>query len=72
MKLTVEISDENEIEKLLSYLKSQKISAYQIGFESVPNVEKGDKTSNPKDFFGLWKSTPKKLEDIRTNAWKRN
>ncbi len=72
MKLTVEISDESEIEKLLSYLKSQKINSYQIGSKSVPNVEKGDKSISPKEFFGVWKSTPKKLEVIRANAWKRN
>jgi hypothetical protein len=72
MKLTVEISDESEIEKLLSYLKSQKINSYHIGSESVPNVGKGDKSISPKEFFGVWKNTPKKLEVIRANAWKRN
>jgi hypothetical protein len=72
MKLTVEISDVSEIEKLLLYLKSEKINSFRIGSESVPHVEKGDKSLSPKEFFGLWKNRPKKLEDIRVNAWRSN
>jgi hypothetical protein len=72
MKLTVEISDKSEIEDLLSYLKMHKINSWQILDYPQLTVEKGDKTIDPKAHFGLWKNSPKNIEDIRVKAWNRS
>jgi hypothetical protein len=37
-----------------------------------PHIDRGDKSINPKDLFGIWENHPRNLEDIRKTAWKRD
>lgn len=74
MKITVEVSNLSEIEKIFSFfqnLKLEKIQVFEDKKAIIPKIEKGDKSINPKDLFGIWKENPKKIEEIRLKAWKR-
>ena len=74
MKVTLEISDLNEIEKLLDTLKKFKVRDVNVtsGKHSQAFITKGNKKINPKDLFGIWKKKPRTIEQIREKAWKRN
>jgi hypothetical protein len=74
MRVTLEISNFDEMEKLLSLfqtmnLKNIKIVSPQKNLKS--NILKGDKALNPKELFGIWKDSPRNIEDIREKAWDR-
>ncbi|MDQ0637321.1 hypothetical protein QF042_000886 [Pedobacter sp. W3I1] len=74
MRVTLEISNFDEMEKLLSLfqtmnLKNIKIISSQKDLKS--NILKGDKALNPKELFGIWKDSPRNIEDIRDKAWDR-
>ncbi|KQM66356.1 hypothetical protein ASE74_08070 [Pedobacter sp. Leaf216] len=73
MRVTLEISDFDEMEKLLSFFQTMKLENIKIisSQEAKPNLRKGNKSINPKELFGIWKETPKNIEDIRTKAWNR-
>ena len=73
MKVTLEISDLNEIEKLLNTLKKFKVKDVSItpGKHAQAFISKGNKKINPKDLFGIWKKKPRTIEQIREKAWKR-
>lgn len=72
MRVTLEISDFEEMEKLLSFFKTLKVNDIKIVSKEIkPNISKGDKSLNPKDLIGIWKNHPKNIEEIRTNAWSR-
>ncbi len=75
MKVTLEISNESELEKLYKYFKSTNINFIEVVKEnttSKPIVEKGNKNINPKALFGIWKDNPLDIIEIRENAWKRS
>ncbi|ARS41461.1 hypothetical protein CA265_18100 [Sphingobacteriaceae bacterium GW460-11-11-14-LB5] len=74
MRVTLEISNFDEMEKLLSLFQTMKLENIKIissQQDSKPNILKGDKALNPKELFGIWKDSPRNLEDIRDKAWDR-
>lgn len=71
MTVTFEISNSDEMEKLVSFFKVVKPENIQIISELKPNIKKGDKSIDPKGLFGIWKDNPKSIEEIRSNAWQR-
>lgn len=88
MKLTIEINNFLELEKLLNLLNSFKIDNIKVVSNNKqqnamvteqedviiaqPFIVKGDESIDTTELFGIWKDNPRTLEDIRTKAWKRN
>ena len=74
MRITLEITNLSEIEKLFSFFQTVKLDDIQVISEDLrlkPKIQKGNKHLNPKELFGIWKENPKNIEEIRANAWKR-
>ncbi|GAA4208683.1 hypothetical protein GCM10022289_32930 [Pedobacter jeongneungensis] len=74
MRVTLEIADFDEMEKLLSLFRTMKLENIKIispQDDTKPNILKGNKSLNPKELFGIWKDKPRNIEDIRANAWDR-
>ncbi len=74
MRVTLEIADFDEMEKLLSLFRTMKLENIKIVSptdNTKPNILKGNKSLNPKDLFGIWKDSPRSIEDIRAKAWDR-
>lgn len=74
MRITIETSNWNDIQRIVAMLKSLDISDFNIVSteEKKSLISKGDKTLDPQSLFGIWKDNPRKLDEIRTKAWKRN
>ncbi len=75
MTITIETSGIQEVEQLLTLLKSMNIKNISITEASVkrqPVITKGDKKLNPRELFGIWQGSPRTLEQVRSTAWKRN
>jgi hypothetical protein len=75
MNITIEISTMQEMKQLLQMLKSlniTNISIKEMPSEHQPTITKGDKTLDPQALFGIWLDQPRTLEQVRTEAWKRN
>jgi len=73
MKLTIEIDNKNELEKLKALFKLFKIDTVKVisnDNTAVP-VIKGDKKLDPKSLFSIWADRPRSLETIRKAAWQR-
>ena len=82
MKVTVEVTSQSELEKIIRFFQTLNLDNIRIVTDSLKptpkknnknamRLTKGDKTLDPSDLFGLWKDNPKTLEDIRQKAWKR-
>ena len=82
MKVTVEVTSQSELEKIIRFFQTLNLDSIRIVTDSLTptpkknnkkamRLTKGDKTLDPSDLFGLWKDNPKTLEDIRQKAWKR-
>ncbi len=75
MKLTVEISNENEIEKVLNFFNNSNLKSLNLISENLNNksiIQKGNKILNPKDLFGIWEKKPQNIIDLRASAWGKN
>lgn len=80
MRLTIEVGNTAELEKVFKALKSMNIESVQVvptekaanGRKSAPVIIKGDKQIDPKALFGIWKDNPRTLEQLRAMAWDRN
>jgi hypothetical protein len=80
MRLTIEVGNTAELEKVFMALKSMNIESVQVvptekaanGRKSAPVITKGDKKIDPKALFGIWKDNPRTLEQLRAMAWDRN
>lgn len=75
MIITIEASGIQEIEQLLQVLKSLDIKNVNIKEASPkrqPVITKGDKKLDPRALFGIWQDNPRTLEQVRSEAWKRN
>jgi hypothetical protein len=80
MRVTIEISNPAEMEKLFVVLKTINFENVHVvsggkaqnGRKSVPTITKGNKEIDPKALFGIWKDSPRSLEQIRAIAWDRN
>lgn len=73
MKLTIEIDNKNELEKLKALFKLFKIDTVKVISNDNPAmpVIKGDKKLDPKSLFNIWADKPRSLETIRKAAWQR-
>ena len=73
MKLTIEIDNKNELEKLKALFKLFKIDTVKVISNDNPAmpVIKGDKKLDPKSLFNIWADKPRTLETIRKAAWQR-
>ncbi len=75
MNVTFEVNSQAELDKLFLLFKSLKFENVKvISSETKTNtlITKGDKSLNPRDLFGIWESEPRSLNEIRSQAWKRN
>ena len=75
MRVTIEVIDIQEIEKILFLLKSLDIKNIEVipgPSGHIPSITKGDKKIDPRALFGIWKDNPRSLEAIRAANWKRN
>ncbi len=68
MKITIEVTDTTELEKVLVALKTLHVEINH----SYPSVTKGDKSIDTQDLFGIWKKKPRTLAEIRSKAWERS
>jgi hypothetical protein len=68
MKITIELANFLELEKLLAFIKTMDIENITIQTQPARQIPilKGDKTQDGKALFGIWKDNPKQLSDIRT------
>ena len=75
MTITIETSGMQEIEQLLKVLKSldiKSINIKEVSPKRQPVITKGDKKLDPRELFGIWQGNPRTLEQVRSEAWKRN
>lgn len=75
MTITIETSGIQEIEQLLKVLKSlniKNINIKEVSPKRQPVITKGDKRLDPRGLFGIWQGNPRTLEQVRSEAWKRN
>ena len=75
MTITIETSGMQEIEQLLQLLKLlniKNINIKEVSQKRQPVITKGDKKLNPRELFGIWQGNPRTLEQVRSEAWKRN
>ena len=75
MTITIETSGIQEVEQLLKLLKSlniKNISIKEVSQKHQPVITKGDKKLDPRELFGIWQDNPRTLEQVRSDAWKRD
>lgn len=70
MRITIETNEPQEAKLLLKLLQELGIDAVNI-LDKQNSVEKGDKSIDPNELFGIWRERPRTLEQIRDKAWKR-
>jgi hypothetical protein len=73
MKLTIEIEEPEELEKLMKWLHENDLLE-QVNIEAAKSalpITRGDKSIDPTDLQGIWKDNPRTLEQIRKAAWER-
>jgi len=68
MKVTIEVQNAEEWEKLLKLLETLEIKTLDTEGGSI---RPGNTKANPMELFGLFKESPLDLEQIRKNAWER-
>lgn len=73
MTVTIETSGIQELEQLLTMLKTLNITNVQVrGTKPVPVLLKGNKEEDPRELFGIWKDHPRSIKEIRSAGWNRN
>lgn len=76
MRLTIELNNLNDLEKVMQLLKSLQIQEVKIfptnTLNYSPNITPGDKSIDPKALFGIWEDAPRSLTEIRSKSWTRN
>jgi hypothetical protein len=74
MRITIEVIDIQEVEKIFFFLRSLNIKNVEIipgPSMQQPSITKGDKNLDPQALFSIWKDNPRNLEAIRASNWKR-
>lgn len=82
MKVTIEVSSQSELEKIIVFFQTLKLDSIRVITDSfVPKPKKsnkkamkitrGDKSLDPSELFGMWKDNPQSIDAIRQKAWKR-
>lgn len=76
MRLTIELNNLNDLEKVMQMLKSLQIQEVNVfstnSSNESPNIRLGDKSIDPKALFGIWEDAPRSLTEIRSKSWTRN
>jgi hypothetical protein len=83
MKLTIEVSSQSELEKIMQFFQTLKLESVRIISDKITpkpmknpkkamKLTKGDKSLDPTDLFGIWENNPRSVEAIRQQAWQRN
>lgn len=75
MKVTFDIDTKTEFETLATLLKSLDIhDIHIVSLEpnNLPIITKGNKKLDGQSLFGIWRSNPQTLENIRKKGWLRN
>lgn len=73
MKVTIEIDNKSELEKLSALFKAFKINMVKVITDegaAIP-VTKGDKKIDPTSLFNIWADEPRTLKAIRKAGWQR-
>ena len=71
MKITIEVTDSQELEKVLAALQMLKSDLNEYNVERNSSITKGDKSIDPTGLFGIWKDNPRTLTEIRKQSWER-
>jgi hypothetical protein len=69
MKITIETDSLAEATQILDILKSLDLQGDVKVSRQLP-LQKGDKSLQPGELFGLWAKKPRNMEDLRKNAWR--
>jgi hypothetical protein len=75
MRVTFDIDTKAEFETLTFLLRSldlKDINIVPVNKSILPTITKGDKKLKVSSLFGVWKSNPQTLENIRRKGWFRN
>ncbi len=75
MRVTFNIDTETKFETLTFLLESlnfKDINIVPMDNSILPTITKGDKKLNINSLFGVWRSKPQTLENIRREGWFRN
>ena len=82
MKLTIEVSSQTELEKIIVFFQTLKLDSIRVINDTLMTkpkkrnkkamkITKGDKSLDPSDLFGMWQNSPQSIEVIRQKAWQR-
>jgi hypothetical protein len=77
MRVTIETTNIKELELLMRLLQELNLENVKV-IESTEikelksSIVKGDKSIDPSGLFGIWKSNPRTIEEIRSKSWDRN
>lgn len=75
MKITFEVTDKAELEKIMKFfgsLDNEKVTIIDnTSGNLLLNMIPGDKSIDPNELFGIWADDPRSAEDIRKAAWER-
>ena len=75
MQLTIDVQNDDKLEKLLLILKELNM---EFSLKKKPTAKRkipivrGDKSVDPEAMFGIWKDNPITLAEIRERNWNRN
>jgi len=80
MRVTIETTNIEEFQLLIRLLQKLDIENVKVvestEMEEVKELEslivQGDKNIDPSELFGIWKSNPRAIEEIRSKSWDRN
>ncbi len=73
MKLTIELADTAELEKVMTLFSTLRLENVRVISPTIaPTIRKGNKKLNAKELFGIWKAQPRNLEDLRAKNWQRD
>ena len=82
MKVTIEVTSQNELEKIILFFQTLKLDSVRIISDTLtPKSEKslkkkvrltkGDKSLDPSSLFGMWANKPRSIEAIRQQGWRQ-
>jgi hypothetical protein len=79
MKLTIEVSTQSELEKIVLFFQTLKMDSVRIISDSLvqkpkktrkkgANITKGDKSIDPTELFGMWADNPRSRRHTQTSV----
>ncbi|HAK78284.1 MAG TPA: hypothetical protein DCM71_15565 [Runella sp.] len=66
-QITINLPNEAEAQWLVELLNRLQVP-FEVEADELP-LQKGDKTINPENLFGIWQKEPRTLKEIRIKAW---